>query len=176
MTPPRLLSRLARLLRRSAPPAGPRSAAPAGRQRAPGGGGTAYPGDFSGTARITYAPYPDDRPDPGEVVWTWVPFEEDHTRGKDRPVLVLGRDDGWLLGLMLTSKDHDKDVETEARHGRRWVDIGTGGWDGQGRPSEVRVDRILRLDPSAVRRQGAALDRPRFEEVARAVRAAGRGG
>ncbi|GAB5080487.1 hypothetical protein ARTHROSP310_36360 [Arthrobacter sp. AD-310] len=28
---------------------------------------------------------PDGEPDPGEVVWTWVPYQEDHGRGKDRP-------------------------------------------------------------------------------------------
>ena len=42
---------------------------------------------------ITYAPRLDDDPDPGEVVWAWVPFEEDITRGKDRPVLVLAEED-----------------------------------------------------------------------------------
>jgi hypothetical protein len=101
-----------------------------------------------------------------------VPFEEDHSRGKDRPVLVIGRDDAWLLGLMLTSQDHDRDAAQEARHGREWVDIGTGSWDRQGRPSEARVDRIVRLDPARVRREGAVLSRERFDEVAAAVRAA----
>ena len=48
---------------------------------------------------MTYAARPDGRPDPGEIVWTWVPFEEDHTQGKDRPVLLIGRDGRWLLGL-----------------------------------------------------------------------------
>jgi hypothetical protein len=72
---------------------------------------------------------------------------------------------------MLTSKDHDRDAADEARWGRRWVDIGVGAWDRQRRPSEVRVDRVLRVDPGAVRREGAVLDRARFEEVAAAVRA-----
>jgi len=124
--------------------------------------------------KVSYAPQHDDRPDPGEIVWAWVPFEEDHGRGKDRPVLVIGRERDWLLGLMLTSKDHDRDAADEARHGRMWVDIGAGAWDGQRRPSEVRVDRVLRLDPAAVRRQGAALERARFEQVAAAMRSIGR--
>ncbi|MDE0775631.1 MAG: hypothetical protein OSB43_05075, partial [Nocardioides sp.] len=46
----------------------------------------------------------------------------------------------------------------------------TGGWDRQRRPSEVRLDRVLRLAPDAVRREGAALDRARFDQVAAAVR------
>ena len=131
-----------------------------------------YPGDFTGAPRISYSPSPDGLPDPGEIVWTWVPYEEDHTQGKDRPVLVVGRDGEWLLGLMLTSKDHDRDAADEARWGRQWVDIGVGAWDRQRRPSEVRVDRVLRVDPGAVRREGAVLDRARFEDVAAAVRAA----
>jgi hypothetical protein len=34
----------------------------------------------------------------------------------------------------------------------------------------VRVDRLLRLDPADVRREGAVLDRARFDEVAAEVR------
>ena len=130
----------------------------------------AYPGDFTGTPELTYAPNPDGLPDPGEIVWTWVPFEEDFTRGKDRPVLVVGHDRPWLLALMLTSKDHDRDKDDEARRCRYWVDIGSGAWDSRGRPSEVRVDRILRVDATAVRREGAVLEQATFELVAEAVR------
>jgi len=131
-----------------------------------GAGG--YPGDFTGTATVEYTPDPDGEADPGEVVWAWVPFEEDHTRGKDRPALVVGRDGRWLLALMLTSRDHDR--PGAVRDGERWLDIGAGHWDRKGRPSEVRVDRVLRLDPSAVRREGATLDRERFDEVATVLR------
>jgi hypothetical protein len=126
--------------------------------------------DFTGRGELSYAPRDDGRPDPGEVVWAWVPFEEGDGRGKDRPVLVAGRADGDLIGFMLTSKDHDRDAADEARHGRHWVDIGTGAWDRQGRPSEVRVDRVLRIDPADVRREGAVLDRRRFELVATEAR------
>lgn len=128
-----------------------------------------YPGDFEGRVQIVYSPSLDGRPDPGEVVWTWVPFQEDHSRGKDRPVLLIGRDGRWLLGLQLTSKDHGLDAAHEARRGRRWVDIGTGAWDVRRRPSEVRLDRIVRVDPAAVRREGAVLDRRRFDTVARSL-------
>ena len=51
------------------------------------------------------------------------------------------------------------------------MDIGVGGWDRQRRASEVRLDRVLRLKPRAVRREGAALDRARFDAVAAAARA-----
>jgi hypothetical protein len=114
---------------------------------------------------VSYRPRADGRPDPGEVVWAWVPFDENDGRGKDRPVLVIGRRGGDLLGLLLSSQDHDRDAADEARYGRIWTDIGSGAWDTRGRPSEVRLDRLLVLDPSAVRREGAALDRVRFDRV-----------
>ncbi|MFC8600387.1 type II toxin-antitoxin system PemK/MazF family toxin [Isoptericola sp. NPDC057191] len=145
----------------------PRSQPAAPTSPRPGGAG--YPGDYSGPVKTVYAPRPDGDPDPGEVVWTWVPFEEDHARGKDRPVLLVGRDGPWLLGLQLTSKDHDRDAAQEARYGRLWMDVGTGAWDSQGRPSEVRLNRVIRVDPGAVRREGAVLDRRTFDEVARAM-------
>src|SRR4051812_45177530 len=114
---------------------------------------------------VEYRPRADGRPDPGEIVWAWVPYDENDGRGKDRPLLVIGRRGGDLLGLMLSSQDHDRDAADEARHGRAWTDIGTGAWDARGRPSEVRLDRLLVLDPAGVRREGAALDRARFDAV-----------
>ncbi len=124
---------------------------------------------FLHTAKVQcvteYAPEIDGEPDPGEVVWGWVPYEDDPTQGKDRPVLLIGRRGEQWLGLMLTSKDHDRDAEDEARYGRHWMDVGTGGWDHEGRPSEVRLDRLLELEESALRREGAALDRTTFDAV-----------
>ena len=133
---------------------------------------TAYAGDFTGKAKVAYAPAADGNPDPGEVVWAWVPFEEDHSQGKDRPVLIIAQHRDKLLGLMLTSKDHDRDAAQEARYGRSWLDIGSGPWDRENRPSEVRLDRVLQLDPQSVRREGATLPRPVFDQVASAVRKA----
>jgi hypothetical protein len=119
--------------------------------------------------QIEYAPQRDGLPDPGEVVWAWVPYEDDPAQGKDRPVLVIGLDGDQLLGLQLTSKDHDRDAAQEAAAGRFWMDIGTGAWDGEHRPSEVRLNRLLRLDPAAVRREGAALPKDLFDAVVSAA-------
>ncbi|HIY25086.1 MAG TPA: type II toxin-antitoxin system PemK/MazF family toxin [Candidatus Brachybacterium merdigallinarum] len=132
-------------------------------------------------AAISYAPHPDGDPDPGEVVWGWVPFEEDLSQGKDRPVLVLSEEDAAiggpdgsgrvLIALMLTSRDRaDADEVVTDRHGATWVDVGTGGWDRQGRASEVRVDRLLRLPAGAVRREGGRLPQQRFDRVVQLVR------
>jgi len=122
------------------------------------------------TPRLRYAPRADGRPDPGEVVWTWVAYEDDPAQGKDRPVLVIGEDGDRLLALQLTSRDHDVDAGQEHRSGREWMDIGTGAWDSQRRPSEVRLNRLLRIDPAAVRREGAALPREVFDAVVEAAR------
>ena len=167
----RSLAALRSVLRRPAKTSPPRPA-----PRTSAAGSPNSPNVASGPAAdsltLTYAPFDDDKADPGEIVWAWVPYEEDPTQGKDRPVLVIGRQRGTLLALMLTSKDHDRDSADEARHGRHWVDIGSGGWDPRRRPSEVRVDRLLRIDPTSVRRQGAVLDERRYNRVVDGVRAA----
>ena len=114
--------------------------------------------------KLVYAPDLDGRADPGEIVWTWVVYEEDSTRGKDRPVLVVGRDSSTLLGLMLSSQD---------RHvgDREWVGIGSGSWDHEGRPSWVRLDRVLHVPEEGIRREGAIIERQAFEIVATRLRA-----
>ena len=118
---------------------------------------------------IAYDPDPDGQPDPGEVVWTWVPYEDDPAQGKDRPVLLIAREGERLVGLVMTSKDHDRDQQQENRAGRFWFDLGSGPWDSAGRPSEVRLNRFLVVDPAAVRREGAVLDRQRFDAVVEAL-------
>ena len=127
-----------------------------------------------GLPDFTYSPDPDGEADPGEVVWTWVPYEEDASRGKDRPVLVLARRadaGGRLVVAQMTSKDHDRDSVQEARWGRYWHDVGSGDWDPRGRPSEVRLDRLLVVEPAAVRREGATMRRDVFDGVVAALRA-----
>lgn len=141
-----------------------RTASPSARTTPGAPGQKAYPGDFTGTVRPAYAPDLDGDADPGEIVWTWVPYEEDHSQGKDRPVLVVGHDGPWLLGLMLTSKDHGRGTSSRPG-GPTWIDIGTGPWDAKGRESEVRLDRVVRIDPGQVRREGAIMDRALFDRV-----------
>lgn len=128
-----------------------------------------YPGDYTEPIRPLYSPNLNGKPDPGEVVWTWVPFEDDHRRGKDRPVVLIGHDKPWLLALMMTSKDHDRDAHRASSSGRRWMDVGSGAWDHRGRPSEVRLDRIIRVHPDDVRREGAVIDKELFDRIAREV-------
>lgn len=119
----------------------------------------------------TWAGDRDGRPDPGEIVWTWVPFEDDPAQGKDRPVLLIGRRDATtLVALQMTSKDHDRDAVQEARAGRYWMDIGSGPWDSRGRASEVRLNRFIEVRDADVRREGAILDREVYDRVVAAAR------
>ena len=137
-------------------------------------GVTVYDVAARGLPDFTYSPDPDGEADPGEVVWTWVPYEEDASQGKDRPVLVLARQgtgpSARLVVSQMTSQDHDLDAAQEAHWGRYWHDVGTGAWDSQGRPSEVRLDRLLLVSPEAVRREGATMDRRTFDGVVSALR------
>ncbi len=142
------------------PEAGPVVPAPAG----PGQVAHApAQGHRAGQRRLAYAPQLDGRADPGEIVWTWVRYEDDPNQGKDRPVLVVGRDGDTLLGLMLSSQ-HDRDGQ------HNWLALGAGAWDRQDRPSWVRLDRVLEVAENGIRREGAVLDRGRFDAVAAALR------
>ncbi|MFE9702708.1 type II toxin-antitoxin system PemK/MazF family toxin [Streptomyces sp. NPDC005930] len=130
-----------------------------------------------GRVRTEYSPAHDGDPDPGEIVWTWVPYEEADGRGKDRPVLVVAREAaGTVLAVQLSSKRHDAAAEGAAkplrwsRGSHRWVPIGSGPWDRSGRDSWVDVDRVLRLHDAGMRREACALDRMRFDLVRQRLR------
>jgi PemK-like, MazF-like toxin of type II toxin-antitoxin system len=112
---------------------------------------------------LVYAPQLDGRADPGEIVWTWVAYEDDPSQGKDRPVLVVGRDGAMLQGLMLSSN-------SEREGQRHWFGLGEGTWDREHRPSWVRLDRVLTVNEGGIRREGAVLDRRRFALVAAQLR------
>ncbi|TWG14081.1 type II toxin-antitoxin system PemK/MazF family toxin [Actinoplanes teichomyceticus] len=112
---------------------------------------------------VAYAPDLDGDADPGEIVWTWVPYEDDPAQGKDRPVLVVGRDGRTLLGLMLSSQG-ERDGQ------RNWLALGAGDWDRTQRPSWIRLDRVLEVEEDGIRREGAILDRARFDRVATRLR------
>lgn len=124
--------------------------------------------DHPGTdgVAVAYAPKRNGQADPGEVVWTWVPFEDDPSQGKDRPVLVIGWDRNLLAAVQLSSKDH-----SQRRDAGEWVEVGRGMWDPQFRVSYADASRLLRVEPSVVRREGGELERAAFERVLARVRA-----
>lgn len=109
---------------------------------------------------VEYNPSLDGDADPGEVVWTWVPYEEDPSQGKDRPVVILGRRRRLLVAVALTSKRRDGDWQ---------IPVGTGPWDRDGRPSYAKIDRVLDVDAAKVRREGSILDRRHFDQIITAL-------
>ncbi|SMQ67838.1 PemK-like, MazF-like toxin of type II toxin-antitoxin system [Agreia sp. VKM Ac-1783] len=117
-----------------------------------------------GRRRLAFEPRVDGKPDPGEVVWTWVPYEENDGRGKDRPVLIVARDSSRsVLALQLTSKPHDRDAQ-------HFVFVGPGPWDSQVRPSWVRLDRVFRVFESGMRREASSVSRTQFAAVSSALK------
>lgn len=115
-----------------------------------------------GKLTISYDPSTDNDPDAGEIIWTWVPYEENDGRGKDRPVLIIGRQNrDRVYAVRLTSKSHDGD--------RDYLSIGSGAWDPQGRPSWVDIDQVYSVHHDGMRREAAALDLKRFAVVADAL-------
>jgi hypothetical protein len=66
-----------------------------------------------GGLTVEYTPRLDGDPDPGEVVWTWVAYEDDPSQGKDRPVVIIGRHGRYLAGIALTSKRHEHEPQVE---------------------------------------------------------------
>ncbi|PTL58242.1 type II toxin-antitoxin system PemK/MazF family toxin [Paraconexibacter algicola] len=117
-----------------------------------------------------YDPDLDGDADPGEVVWTWVPYEEDASQGKDRPTVVIARDGDEVLLVPLSSRSHEDRPDRDD-----WIELGSGAWDRDGRRSHVDVSRVLRVRADAIRREGAVLEQDRFEAVVAAVRARGGG-
>jgi hypothetical protein len=114
------------------------------------------------SVRLGYTPQQDGEPDPGEIVWTWVPYVERDGRGKDRPVLVIARqDEQRVYAVKLTSRSHDGD--------RDFLALGEGPWDAQGRPSWVDIDQVYSVHAAGMRREAAALDLDRFVRVADAL-------
>ena len=120
-------------------------------------------------AHASYTPIMDGDADPGEVIWTWVPYQEDASVGKDRPAVVIGAQGEGVYILQLTSKDHTRDAAQEAAAGRYWLDIGAGAWDSKGRPSEVRLDRALWVKATDVRREGAILPKATWQLIVDAL-------
>ncbi|MCI0155753.1 type II toxin-antitoxin system PemK/MazF family toxin [Leifsonia shinshuensis] len=166
----RLLTAIARLFRPSAktaeraPSAAARSGLVGGAEPGRSGVDATREVDPHRLARLrtSYSPSVDGDPDPGEIVWTWVPYEEADGRGKDRPVLVVASESGGtVIAVALTSQAHPGRPE--------YLAIGSGSWDGRRRPSFVRLDRVFRVHPNGMRREAAALDARRFATVRTAL-------
>lgn len=91
-----------------------------------------------------------------------MPYDERDGRGKDRPVLVIGREsDETVYAVRLTSKAHDGE--------RDYLALGSGSWDSRGRASWVDIEQIYRVHRQGMRREASVLDFDRFSRVAAAL-------
>ncbi|MFD5868214.1 type II toxin-antitoxin system PemK/MazF family toxin [Corynebacterium sp. NPDC060344] len=112
---------------------------------------------------IVYAPDMDGQTDPGEVVWAPVLLEGDAEKPRERAVVVVGRHKQTLLGALIST--HQRHADSP-----HWLFIGSGAWDPEGRPSWVRLDKILEVPEAGIRRSGAVMPRRRFDRIAARLR------
>jgi mRNA-degrading endonuclease toxin of MazEF toxin-antitoxin module len=111
---------------------------------------------------ISYEPLPDGKPDPGEVIWVWIPYEEDPTVGKDRPAVAVG----WVPS---TPEDDVAVVPLTSKWRSGQVSVGLGSWDGGRKRSYAKVDQLYVVNRNDVRREGSSLPKPVFDTVVRAL-------
>lgn len=108
-------------------------------------GNTTHPVDIR-TVKPAFAPdMGNGHADPGEIIWTFVPYADKPGIGKDRPGVVLGTVGEDLAVVPLTSKSHSGQVPV--------------------RGSEAKVDVILRVKSKDIRKEKEALTRPEFDAL-----------
>lgn len=113
---------------------------------------------------IFYAPDMDGQVDPGEVVWFWAPPMNAESTPMERALVVIGRHGSDVLGLITSPNPVHKKEDS-------WLDIGAGPWDETGRQSWVRLDKVIKLPETSIRRQGSVIPQSRFERIANRLRA-----
>ena len=112
---------------------------------------------------IYYAPDMDGQADPGEVIWVWIQPNLPGHPARERAMVVVGRSQHLLLGLLISPNPEHANEDN-------WIDIGSGGWDVAGRQCWARLDKILEVPESTIRRQGAIIPKSRFERIAQRLR------
>lgn len=112
---------------------------------------------------IFFAPDMDGQADSGEVVWVWVPAAGAQQPPQERAILVIGRTRTTVLGLLISPNPDHADED-------KWLEIGRGEWDEQGRQCWIRLDRVLEISEEQVRRQGTLFPARRFERIANRLR------
>ena len=105
----------------------------------------------------------DGQADPGEVIWVWIQPNLPGHPARERAMVVVGRSQHLLLGLLISPNPEHANEDN-------WIDIGSGGWDVAGRQCWVRLDKILEVPESTIRRQGAIMPKSRFERIAQRLR------
>lgn len=111
---------------------------------------------------VFYAPDMDGQAEAGEVVWANLRL---HRLGEleRRAVLLIGRNQHTLLGLLISSHEiHAKE--------NNWMPIGNGPWNDKTSSSWVRLDKTLLIQETAIQRRGVRIPERRFERLAHRLR------
>ncbi|MDO4929103.1 MAG: type II toxin-antitoxin system PemK/MazF family toxin [Corynebacterium sp.] len=112
---------------------------------------------------LVYGPDMDGEADPGEVVWFWAPCGPEPKSHLERAMIVVGHQHQHILGLLVSPN-------TENAKDPHWIDIGSGPWDEAGRPCWVRLDKVIAVPATSIRRQGTIVPHSRFERIANRLR------
>ncbi|VEH09218.1 PemK-like protein [Corynebacterium kutscheri] len=110
---------------------------------------------------IFYAPDMDGQVDPGEIVWFIAPVDK-HS-GEERAMVVIARTGDTVYGLLISANAHHDKEET-------WLDIGAGPWNKKGHNAWVRLDKVITVPETSLRREGSVIPQQRFDRIARRLR------
>lgn len=123
------------------------------------------PGEWSATGRARASHFTrSDQPGPREIWYADFPYEEDPSKSKDRPCLVLDNPPGpWVEVFYITSKDHS--------HRRGYHPLARSS-SGLSKMSYIQVDRTHFLSNEAFRRHVGSCEPDVFEWAVRSVRSA----
>lgn len=111
---------------------------------------------------LIYAPDMDGQADSGEVVWIRGLLAAQPDR--EMPVVILGHHGHHFRALLISTNK-------QCASDDHWFDIGSGGWDVQGRQAWVRLDKTLEVPEHKIRRRGTVIPRHRFNRIAQRLRA-----
>ncbi|KAB1502589.1 type II toxin-antitoxin system PemK/MazF family toxin [Corynebacterium sp. 320] len=111
---------------------------------------------------IIYAPDMDGQAEPGEVVWANLRFDKVSAH-EQRAVLLIGRNNHTLLGLLISS-------HSQHANEHNWLPIGSGPWNDSTPESWIRVDKTLLIPETFILRRGTRMPERRFERIAARLR------
>lgn len=112
---------------------------------------------------VFFTPDMDGQVDSGEVVWVCTPGETAHCAPQERAILVIARTRTEVIGLLISPNPQHTTEDN-------WLEIGTGEWDEDGRECWIRMDRVIEVPETQIRRQGTLFPPRRFERIANQLR------
>ena len=94
----------------------------------------------------------------------YLPTTTSVARASRAILIVVAREGSDVVLCQLSSRSHE-----DRPDGDEWIELGSGAWDESGRVSYVDCSRLIRAAADSIRREGAILERDRFDVVVAAV-------